>query len=326
VVSLFKDRSPVTVIWLFLLSIIVHSHLFVHFSGLVVTKNDGFLSIWLNDYFATLSFPLLIFIYHAIVVLEALRLNYLFTDHRMYSKQNNLVAMVYILLSGVFTVWTNITPALLDNFLVIWLFAKIVKLYSSPNAKTLLFNIGLIIGVSILLYQPSALLILVAFFGLMVLRPFAFREWMVLLMGVICPFYFLASWLYLTDRIKLFLNYIPDWGFNLPVSQASVFFFVTIGLVIVILIIGLFYWQHENRRLLIQVRKNWVVLLVMLLIMLPVPFINQGAGIESLFLWIVPASPFIAKGFLGPKRNFLPNLMFWSLLAIGILKNWEIVK
>ena len=325
-VSLFKDRSPVTVIWLFLLSIIVHSHLFVRFSGLVATKNDGLLSIWLNNYFTTLSLPLLIFIYHAIVILEAFRLNYLFTDHRMYSKQNNLVAMVYILLSGVFSEWSNITPALLDNFLVIWLFAKIVRLYANPNPKTLLFNIGLIIGISILLYQPSALLILVAFFAVMVVRPFAIREWLVLLMGVICPFYFLASWLYLTDRIKSFTSYIPDWGFNLPVSQVSAFFFVTIGAIIVILIIGLFYWQHENRRLLIQVRKNWVMLLVMLLIMLPVPFINNNAGIESLFLWIVPASPFIAKGFLGPKRNFLPNLMFWSLLAIAIVKNWQIIK
>jgi hypothetical protein len=201
-----------------------------------------------------------------------------------------------------------------------------VKLYNNPNPKTLLFNIGLIIGISILLYHPSALLILVAFFAVMIVRPFVITEWVVLLMGVLAPYYFLAAYLYLTDRINTFINYIPHWALNLPVSQVSIPFFVTIGLIILLLIIGLIYWQTENRRLLIQVRKNWVVLLVMLVVMLPIPFINEGAGIESLFLWIVPASPFIAKAFLAPKKNTLPNLLFWSLLALAILKNWQIIK
>jgi len=326
VVALFKDRSPVTIIWLFLLSLVVHSHLFLDFSGVIAVEGSGHLSVWINKYASLIGTPLLILIYHTIIIIEALRLNYLFTDHRMYSKQNFLVAMVYILLSGIFREWTAITPALLDNILVIWFFAKTVRLYSNPNPKTLLFNIGLIIGFSILLYHPSALLILVAFFALMVVRPFIITEWLVLLMGVLSPFYFLASWLYLTDQIKSFGNYIPDWGLNLPITRVSVPFFITAGLITIILIIGIFFWQSENRRLIIQVRKNWNVLLVMLLVMLPIPFINEKAGIDSLFLWIVPASPFIAKGFLAPKKNFLPNIMFWGLLALGILKNWEVIK
>ena len=34
---------------------------------------------------------------------------------------------------------------------------------------------------------------------------------------------------------------------------------------------------------------------------------------------------FIAKGFLTPRRNFLPNLMFWLLLLLGLAKNWGLV-
>ena len=325
-VSLFKDRSPVTIIWLFLLSLVVHSHLFVGFSGVNADRNDGLLSIWLKQNVEIFTGPFAILLFHAIIIIEALRLNHLFTDHRMYSKQNYLAAMVYILLSGIFREWTAITPALLDNLLVIWFFAMTVKLYNNNNPKALLFNIGLVIGISILLYHPSALLILVAFFAVMIVRPFVITEWVVLLMGVLAPYYFLATYLYLTDRIHTFVNYVPDWGLNVPLSYVTVPLFVTIGLIVILLIIGLIYWQVENRRLLIQVRKNWVVLLVMLIVMLPVPFVNEGAGIESLFLWIVPASPFIAKGFLAPKKNTLPNLLFWSLLALAILKNWEIIK
>ncbi|GEO10349.1 hypothetical protein [Segetibacter aerophilus] len=324
-VALFKDRSPAAVVWLFILSFIVHSHFIVDVPVVPAGRSDGLLSVFLSNYIAPLNPVIVIFIYHAFVIIQALRINYLFNDHRMYSKNNFLAAMVYILLTGIFKEWGNLTPALIENILVIWLFAKTIRLYNNPNPKTLLFNIGLLIGIGIILYHPSALLILVAFFALTVVRPFVITEWVVLLMGVVFPYYFLASYLYLTDRLSTILLYIPNWGLNIPRTTISPAFFVTVGLILIILILGMVYSQQETRRLLIQVRKNWVVLTVMLLVMLPIPFINKGVGIDSLLLWIVPASPYMAKAFLGPKKNTLPNLMFWSLLVLALVKNWQVV-
>ena len=325
-VAPFKDNSPLAIIWLVLLSLAVHSHFLIDFAGVQAPRYDGLFSQLLNLYMVPLNPAIVLLIYHTVIIVQALRLNYLFSENKMYSKPNYLAAMVYVLLTGIFKEWSSLTPALLDNLLVIWLYAKTVKLYNAPEPKTLLFNIGIIIGVSILCYHPSALLILVAFFALMVVRPFVITEWFVLLMGVLSPFYFLASWLYLTDRLHTISQYIPAWQLNLPDTQITAWFFITVGLILAILFIGIFYYQSESRRLLIHVRKNWGVLMVMLLVMLPIPFINKDAGIDSLFLWIIPASPFIAKGFLTPRQNYLPNLMFWALLCLGVLKNWGVVR
>ncbi len=323
-VELFKDRSPATIIWLFILSFIVHSHFIVDGPHVPTSQNDGLLSVFLDSYVARINPAFITFLYHAIIIIQALRLNYLFNDHRMFSKPNFLAAMVFILLTGIFKEWSNLSSALIENILVIWLFAKAIRLYNNPNPKSLLFNIGLLIGVGIILYHPSALLILVAFFALVILRPFIITELVVLLMGVVAPYYFLASYLYLTNKLNSIFLYIPRWGINMPHAGVSPVFFVTVGLILVVLIVSMLYSQQESRRLLIQVRKNWVVLTVMLFVMLPIPFINVGAGLESLLLWIVPASPYIAKGFLGPKKNTLPNLMFWALLVLALLKNWEV--
>ncbi len=325
-VAPFKDNSPLAIIWLVLLSLLVHSHFLIDFPGVQAPRPDGLFSLLLNRYIAPLNAAIVLLIYHTIIIVQALRLNYLFSENKMYSKPNYLAAMVYVLLTGIFKEWSALTPALLDNLLVIWLYAKTVRLYNAPEPKTLLFNIGIIIGVSILFYHPSALLILVALFALMVVRPFVITEWLVLLMGVLSPFYFLASWLYLSDSLHTINQYIPAWQLNLPDTKITTWFFVTVGLILVILFIGLFYYQSESRRLLIHIRKNWGVLIVMLLVMLPIPFINKDAGIDSLFLWVIPASPFIAKGFLAPRRNYLPNLMFWALLGLGVLKNWGVVR
>ena len=325
-VVLFKDRSPVAIVWLVLLSLAVHSHFVIDFAGVQAPRQDGLFSLLLNRYVAPLNAAIVLLIYHVVVIAQALRLNHLFGENRMYSKPNYLAAMVYIMLTGIFKEWSALTPALLDNLLVIWLYAKTVKLYNSSDPKTLLFNTGFIIGISILCYHPSALLILVALFALMVVRPFVITELLVLLMGVLSPVYFIASWLYLTDSFHTINQYIPMWQLNLPDTQVTGWFFVTVSLILLILVTGLIYWQSESRRLLIHVRKNWGVLMVMLLVMLPIPFINKDAGLDSLVLWIIPASPFIAKGFLAPQKNILPNLMFWALLGLGILKNWGLVK
>lgn len=325
-VALFKDRSPVTIFWLFILSIIVHSYFFVYPPNITATASEGLLAVLINKYISPLSPAFITFIYYAVILLQALRVNHLFTDHRMYSRVNYFPAMVYILLTGLFMEWSSLTPALLANFLVIWFFAKIVQLYNSPNPKTLLFNIGLLTGISTILYHPLAMLLPVAFFALMILRPFNVTEGVVLIMGVIAPFYFLASYLYLTDNFHTIKNYVPSWQFHLLNIPASTVFFITIGIIIFVVFIALYFWQQENRRLLIQVRNNWVVLLVMLLVMLPIPFINKNAGLESLLLCIVPASPIIAKGFLGPRKITLPFIMFLALIVLGILKNWHIIK
>lgn len=324
-VALFKDRSPATVIWLFILSFIVHSHFIISFPIVPTGRNDGLLTLFLDRYVAPLSPGVLIFVYHAIVLIQALRLNYLFSDHRMYSRPNFLAAMVFILLTGIFKEWNDITSSLVVNFFVIWLFAKLIRLYNNSNPKPLIFNIGLLIGIMAILYHLAALLVIAALIALLILRPFIIAEWLILLMGAVFPYYFLAAYLYLTDRFKSILQYFPHWHINVPHTLISPIFFVTIGIILIVLLVSMAYSQQESRRLLIQVRKNWTVLTIMLLVMLPIPFINAGAGIDSFLLWIVPASPYIAKGFLGPKKNALPNFLFWALLVLSIVKNWQLV-
>jgi hypothetical protein len=231
--------------------------------------------------------------------------------------------MVYVLVTAIFSQWNQLTPALVANTLVIWLFSRVITLYNSPKPKTLLFNIGLIIGGCILMYHPSTLLILIAIFALMVVRPFNATEWFVMLMGVIAPFYFLFAFLYLTDRWLQFSTFIPDFQLNLPDVDPTPLFYITIAAIIISLLYGIYHFNDTSRRMLIQVRKNWGVLMVMLLIMLPLPFISANATLDSLLLWTIPVSPFIAKGFLSPKKQTFPNILFWVLVILIVLNNWS---
>jgi len=326
VVSLFKSRSPATIVWLLILSIVVHSHFIAYSPVIKTTGTAGLITDFINKYFVIFSPAVIIIIYHGIIVFQSLRLNHLLADYRMYSRVTYLPAMTYILLTGLFTEWSNLTSALIGNILVIWFYSKIIYLNSSRTPKTSLFNIGLLISISTILYHPLVLLLIPAFFALMILRPFVITEWLILLIGLITPFYFLTSYLYLTNNIASIRSYVPGFKFYVLLLNFSISSITSIIFIIVIFFIGLYYWQQENKRLLIQVRNNWVILIVIMITMLPLPFIYHGENVENLIVCIVSGSPIIAKGFLAAKRKSLPSLMFWILIILSVLKNWQIMK
>ncbi len=325
-VFLFRDKSIINVFFLVILSIGVHLHFFMNAPLVITNTNDGVFSMILKNYFSALPQTPLFVLYHVLILVQAIRLNMVLSDLRMFQSTNYTTAMAYVLLSGMLPQWCNISPALIANFLLIWLFIKLSRLYNHPSPKNLLFNTGLIVGMSVVCYHPTAILILVVLFALAVVRPFKLPEWLILLMGILVPYYFLASWLFLTDNLKTFSTYLPYLQLNIPLTQWSIPLVVSLSVLLIVLLAGLYYWQISNKRMVIQIRKNWGVMMVMLLILLPIPFIFLHAGIESALMSLVPLAAFAGNTFSYPRRLVLPNILFWLSVLVIIYNNWLFIK
>jgi hypothetical protein len=68
--------------------------------------------------------------------------------------------------------------------------------------------------------------------------------------------------------------------------------------------------------MLIQVRKNWSLVLIYLLFALCIPFLNNySKGFENWVLITVPFAAFHAFTYLYPPQRWLPALIFW--LTVG---------
>ena len=325
-VFLFRDKSIINIFFLIILSIVVHLHFFVNAPLVVYNNNDGILSVLLHNYIAGQPQTLLFLFYHMTVLIQAIRLNMVLNDLRMFQQNNYTTAMAYVLLTGILTQWCSISSALVANFLLIWIFIKLSRLYNHPSPKTLLFNTGLIVGLSVVCYHPTTILILVVLFALAVVRPFSLAEWMVLLMGVLVPYYFLFSWLFLNDQIKNFSSFLPFLQWNLPVAQWSVPLIAGLSILALVLLAGLYYWQLSNKRMVIQIRKNWGVMAVMLFILLPIPFIFLNAGLESALMALVPLGAFAGNVFSYPRKLLLPNILFWLAILVIVYNNWAFLK
>ncbi len=167
---------------------------------------------------------------------------------------------------------------------------------------------------------------MVVLFALAVVRPFRVAEWILLLMGVLLPYYFLTAYLFLNNQLATIIQYTPIVQFHFPVLHPNQWLWINLGFLFLALIIGIIYWQKFINRMVIQIRKNWSIMIVLLLILVIAPFVFAGAGMDTAILCLIPFSAFVANAFGYPKRLFVPNLIFWLAILLVVHNNWELIK
>jgi len=326
-VFLFRDRSVVNILLVLLLSVGVHLHASDQLLPTAIPlQQNGLFSYVLAQYIYNLPLAIQVIIFHALLVTQALRLNMVMQDLRMFSSVNYVPAMTYVLLSGLLMESNTITETLVSNSLTLWIFIKLSRLYNNPEPKALLFNIGIIAGISILLFHPTAILIVVVLFALAVVRPFRIAEWLVLLLGVLLPYYFLLVFLYLNNQFALVGAYLPNISFGSPLHGLDKLYLINLGFTLFATLVGLYQLQSHVGRLVIQIRKNWGVMMVLLFTLILSPFMFSSLGTQVLLMGLVPLSATISNGYSNPKKLLLPNFLFWTALGLIIINNWHLVK
>lgn len=319
-IGLFKQKNPANIFFVFLLAVLIKLPLFqhpVHPTGdaeanilyKVILSGLNNLAGSNTIFFSFLTFLLLL--------IQSLQLNKLMNDFRMMQRSTFLPAVSYLMITSLLPEWNVFSAPLLVNSLVLWIFPRLFRLYNLPQAKATIFNIGLATGICSFLFFPSLLLVGWLLLALMVMRTSKLTEWLVCLMGVTTPFYFYTAWLIFTDQWswkKLILNLHPA----LQAPEQSLWLAAGSLLLIVPFLTGGYFVQENLRKMLIQVRKNWSLLLIYLVFALLIPFfINPSGGLENWIFIAVPFAAFHACTYLYPPQRWFPSVIFWvSLLYI----------
>jgi len=245
---------------------------------------------------------------------QAMTLTRLINDYRMMSRTNYLPAMAYLLITSFFEEWNYFSAPLLINTLLIFVLGWLFKLYNHPRAKGIVFNAGLAIGISTFIFFPSLTFIIWVFFALMVMRPFRINEWLLCLLGVTTPYYFYGIYLFFSGQLKL-EKLVPYLSIERLSLQQSIWLAISALLLMIPFLTGGYFVQDNLRRMLIQVRKGWSILLIYLLVAIFVPFVNTTNTFEN---WVMAAPPFAAfhacTYFYPPKKLF-PLILFWLSVA-----------
>jgi hypothetical protein len=265
----------------------------------------------------SLIFPLITFI---LLYSQAIYFNKLVNDLRIMQRPHYLTGMSYLLITSLFAEWNVLSSPLIINSLLIWVWSKMSGLHSNQSPKTALFNIGIAIGIGTFFYFPSIAFAALIIFGLALTRPFKLTEWLIALLGILTPYYFLLAIVFLTDKWKGYK--FPGFSVTSPVFDQSRWAYAAILIVVISSITGIFYIQQNFRRQLIQARKAWNLTFLYLLVAVFVPFVNATHSFEYWILCAVPLSAFVAATFLYPAKNWVPAALHWLMVAFVIVINY----
>ncbi len=316
----FKANNPYNNFLLLLYGVLIKLPMFLYPSVPEPQLVDGFLYKAILKMLQPIGtgfpliYPLITFI---LLYTQAVYFNKLVNDQRIMQRPNYLAGMSYLLITSLFIEWNVLSAPLIINSLLIWVWAKMSGLHSDQKPKTALFNIGIAIGICTFFYFPSLAFAALIIFGLAITRPFKLAEWLIALLGIITPYYFLIAYVFLTDRWQGYR--LPGFAVTYPVFDQTKWAYAAIIIVLVSSMIGILYIQQNFRRQLIQARKSWNLTFLYLMVAVFVPFVNATHTFEYWILCAVPLSAFTAATFLYPAKNWFPALLHWLMVAFVIV-------
>lgn len=321
----FKANNPYNTFLLFIYGLLLKLPMFLHPQVPQPQQIDGFLYKRLLAQLQPVggSFPEIYSIITFILLYtQAISFNKLVNEQRLLQRPNYLTGMSYLLVTSLFSEWNMLSSPLIINSLLIWVWAKMSGLYNNNSPKTALFNIGIAIGICTFFYFPSLAFAALIIFGLAVTRAFRIAEWVIALLGIITPYYFLLAYVFLTDQWQGY--HFPGFAITTPKFDQTNWAYAAVAIVLFTSAAGFFFVQQNMRRQLIQARKSWSLVFLYLLVAVFVPFVNATHDFDYWILCAIPLSTLLGAAFLYPARNVFPLVLHWLMVLFVIALNYFI--
>ncbi len=315
----FKANNPSNNFLLLLYGLVLKLPIFLNPPLPLQQSADGPLYsafiIWMKGIFteSSIVFSIIAFIFW---YLQAIVFNKAVNDQRLYQKPTYVVGMSYLLITSLFSDWFALSASLMASTVLIWVWSKLCTLHNNNAAKTTIYNIGLSIGVASFFYYPLIIFTFLFIVGIAITRPFRLNEWLIGLVGICTPFYFFASWLYLTGQWNTYR--LPKTFADNPVFDQTKWAMAALLMLVLAMMLGIYFVQRNMRRQIVQTRKSWQLIYLYLLGAVLVPFVNSAGNFSNWILMAVPLSLLVSSSFYYPDKKWFPRLLHWSMVAMAV--------
>lgn len=316
-IGIFKQKNPANILLLLVFGVLLKLPMFLHPHIPAGKVEDGiFFKAILNFVEPTgkswpVLYPVLSF---SLLFLQAIILTRFINIQRMVSKPTFFPGMAYMLITSLFPEWNYFSAPLIVNTILLFVLSGLFNTYNKEKAGGPIFNAGMALGVASFIFFPSITFIFWILLALMVMRPFRLNEWLLCIVGITTPFYFYAVYLFITGQWS-WHNILPHVSVSMPLVKQSAWLAGSSFLLVAPFLAGSYYVQDSLRRMLIQVRKGWSLLLLYLLGAIFVPFVNSTDTFENWVMAAIPFAAFHACTYLYSTFRIFPVLLFWLTVA-----------
>lgn len=315
IVGPLKSSIQASIIMLVLLSAIawVSTFAFINIDSSLVNYKEHILYYYFFG--GGVSFILNQIITLIIILLGAFFVNFLCVEQEITSKTNYLPAFFYVLLAFSSTTKNIIEPILLANLFLLPSLYFLINSYRQDYALAEFFKAGLFMGLASFFCIHYMIVFPLSFISLIIFRSFNWREWCVLLLGLITPLYIYLSICYLTseDYFAVF-SMIKEATSSIQKPIVSEYYFGFIFILILSFGFALIRYLGKGFGSKVKTQKTKYVLLWMLLFCLIIMLFEQASDM-ILLPCIIPLSIFIGDYLAEIKQLKIANTLL--IIIIG---------
>ena len=255
---------------------------------------------------------------YLIITAEAFYLNKIAIDNKLLERSTFLVALSFLLLNFLIPFKASFLLLLINAILMI-VFHIFIIIYKKNNPFNNILLCGFLIASLSLIVNSYMIFYVWLTIALLVMRPSSIREWSVMNIGFLIPYYFIVSVLYLIDKFSLdaIATFVTP-TLHLPVTAPVVL--AKMALVVLLPLIGFSIGSTSINKMVLQNRKAYIIMFALMLGVILINILNMDRINDYFYLTIVPAAVLFAPFFQSFRKDFIPNLVLVLLILLSCIR------
>lgn len=252
-----------------------------------------------------------------LVSVQAWLINRLAEKNEIIGINSYLPGIIYIILMSLQPEMFSLHPTILTNHFIILAIYRLMRTHRKETAFSEVFDSGFFIGICALLYFPSIMFLILLWLGLIIIRPFVWREWIIAHLGFLMPWIWYLAYLYWIDSLNTtsIAMMLPETPGLRMVGAA---FAWTEMFQVAVLILCTLYSSgklfYDLRIGTIKTKNNLTLLLYLALISLLTLFAAPSLKITYLSFLAIPFSIFFSSALLKSRKTWVGDLLVYMLI------------
>lgn len=202
-----------------------------------------------------------------LVFAQGIYFNHILVSNNLIHKTTLFPMFVYIMLMSMDPQNQTFTPLLFSNIFLLIALHNIINCYNQEHSYEKVFNASFCIALAFLFYFPSIYMLVFVIASFVVYKLYYWREWLVMVLGFVAPFFSLFAYYYVVDKFDTVMQRLSDEAMRISLNYD---FSSTVGLIcgsamVLFAIVSLVaIWGNLSEKVIIYRKKATVLLLLML--------------------------------------------------------------
>lgn len=270
-------------------------------------------------------FPYLRILLGVLLILGiAFLLNVIYNRNDLATSENYFPALIFTAFAALNLKSIDFHPIYLSSLLLLLALRRLLTLYRSTAALSVGFDSGFFLGLGVLFFPPSIILLPLIWIVFARLRPFNFKEWIAPLTGVLTVGLYTLLYYYLGDYELSVLEYF-DFGEvleEIPDSDGRFGVLSIAAFTLLLVIMGLYSFVSELRKSTLRKKTTKIIFLWTSFLLLMEFFFASLLSGDSGGIWLIMAIPVAVYGgvyFSGRDRRGQVRVIFfytWLLVYL----------